>query len=69
VRGGSARFLLASPRAFRLSGRNPTAVRPAPAASGEDFVSAIGSIIDETRAAPLSAASSLRLFTLLLTSP
>jgi hypothetical protein len=54
---------------FGLSSRNPTAVRPAPAGSGEDFVSAIGSIIDETRAVPLSAASSLGLFTLLLTSP
>jgi hypothetical protein len=54
---------------FGLSSRNPTAVRPTPAASGEGFVSAIGSIIDETRAVPLSAASSLGLFTLLLTSP
>jgi len=54
---------------FGLSSRNPTAVRPAPAASGEDVVSAIGSIIDETRAVPLSATSSLALFTLLLTSP
>jgi hypothetical protein len=34
-----------------------------------DFVSAIGSIIDETRAVPLSAASSLGVFTLLLTIP
>jgi hypothetical protein len=40
-----------------------------PAASGVDFVSTIGSIIDETRAVPLSAASSFGLFTLLLTSP
>ena len=52
-----------------LSSRNPTAYDPAPAASGEDFVSAIGSIIDETRLVPLSAASSLGVFTLLLTSP
>ena len=54
---------------FGLSCRNPTALRPAPAASGEDFVSAIGSIIDETRAVPLSATSSLALFILLLTGP
>jgi hypothetical protein len=32
-------------------------------------VSAIGSTIDEIRAMPLSAASSLGVFTLLLTSP
>src|SRR5262245_3389272 len=54
---------------FALSSRNPTAVRPAPAASGEDVVSAIRSTIDETRAVPLSAASSHGLSTLLLTSP
>ena len=42
---------------------------PGPSACGEDFVSATGSIIDETRAVPLSAASSLGVFTLLLTSP
>ena len=54
---------------FGLSSRNPTACAHAPAACGEDVVSAIGSIIDETRAVPLSAASSLGVFTLLLTSP
>jgi hypothetical protein len=54
---------------FGLSSRNPTAVRSAPAACGEDFVSALGSIIDETRAVPHSAASSLGLLTLLLTGP
>ena len=54
---------------FGLSTRNPTAVCPAPAACGEGFVSATGSIIDETRAVPLSAASPLGVFTLLLTSP
>jgi hypothetical protein len=53
---------------FGLSSCDPTAVRPAPAASGEDVVSAIGSIIGETTV-PLSAASSLGLFTLLLTGP
>jgi len=67
--GGAGRILLASSCAFGLSSRNPTAVRPATAASGEDFVSAIGSIIDATRAVPPSAASSLGIFTLLLTSP
>jgi hypothetical protein len=54
---------------FGLSSHNPAAVRSAPAASGEDVVSAIGSTIDEIRAMPLSAASSLGVFTLLLTSP
>ena len=54
---------------FGLSTRNPDRVCPAPAACGEDFVSATGAIIDETRAVPLSAASSLGVFTLLLTSP
>jgi hypothetical protein len=64
-----ANFSLPARAGFGLSSRNPTAVRPAPAASGADVVSAIGSIIDVTRALPLSAASSLGLFILLLTSP
>jgi len=64
-----ARFLLASPRAFRFKYPQPDRVCPAPAACGEDFVSATGAIIDGTRAVPLSAASPLGVFTLLLTSP
>jgi hypothetical protein len=66
---GERRFLLASPRAFRFKYPQPDRVCPAPAACGEDVVSAIGSIIDETRAVPLSAAAPLGVFTLLLTSP
>jgi hypothetical protein len=69
VRGEPRDSSLPALARFGLSSRNSTAVRPVPAASGEDFVSAIGSIIDETRAVLLSAASSLGLFTLLLTSP
>jgi len=38
-------------------------------ACGEDVVSAIGSIIDETKSESLSAASLLGVFSLLLTSP
>jgi hypothetical protein len=69
VRGERRDSSLPALARFGLNSRNPTSVRPAPAASGEDFVSAIGSIIDETRAVLLSAASSLGLFTLLLASP
>jgi hypothetical protein len=41
---------------FGLSGGDPTAVRPALAACREDFVSAIGSIINEARAKLVFAA-------------
>jgi hypothetical protein len=69
VRGGSRDSCLSARQRFGLSSRDPTAVRPASAVSGGNFVSAIGFIIDETRAVPLSAVSSLEVVSLLLTSP
>jgi hypothetical protein len=69
VRGEPRDSSLPALARFGLSSRNPTAVPPAPAASGGDCVSPIGAIIGKTRIAPLSAASSLGLITLLLTGP
>jgi len=67
---GDARFFLAALARFALSSRNPDRGVPrAPAACGEDVVSAIGSSIDETTAMPLLATSTLGALTLLLTSP
>jgi hypothetical protein len=66
----TAWFPLATLARFGLRTRDRTAVRPALAACGEGFVSAIGSIIDETRAGLLPAALLLGLFAALrLTSP